>query len=153
MSGNGEFEQNGIRYLYEACNRIDVGPELTGILVSPSREIRVELPIRRDDGSITHFSGFRVQHHNALGPYKGGLRYHPSVTMEELRWLACLMSLKTALVQLPLGGAKGGIDCDRVCSCHYRRGTRRIEGSWREGHIRLLMSRAADERGSANQHA
>lgn len=112
MGGAEEFEQDGIRFLYEACNRLDVEPELTGILVSPSREIRVELPIRRDDGSVTHFSGFRVQHHNALGPYKGGLRYHPSVNMEELRWLACLMSLKTALVQLPLGGAKGGIDCD-----------------------------------------
>lgn len=103
---------DGIRFLKDACRRLDIDPELTGILISPSREIRVELPIRRDDGSITHFSGYRVQHDNALGPYKGGLRYHPNVTIEELRWLACLMSLKTALVQLPLGGAKGGIDCD-----------------------------------------
>lgn len=112
MGSAKDFEEGGIRFLQDACLRLDVEPELTGILVSPSREIRVELPIRRDDGSVAHFSGYRVQHYNALGPYKGGLRYHPNVTMGELRWLACLMSLKTALVQLPLGGAKGGIDCD-----------------------------------------
>ncbi len=66
----------------------------------------MNIPIRPDDGSVAHFSGYRVQHYNALGPYKGGLRYHPNVTIGELRWLACLMSLKTALVQLPLGGPK-----------------------------------------------
>ena len=103
-------KEDGFRFLQDACLRLGVAPELNGILVSPSREIRVELPIRRDDGSITHFSGYRVQHHNALGPYKGGLRYHPDVTIEDLRWLSCLMSLKCALVRLPLGGAKGGID-------------------------------------------
>lgn len=105
-------EEDGIRFLLEACQRLDLDPDMTSILISPSREIRVDLPIRRDDGSIDHFTGYRVQHHNALGPYKGGLRFHPDISMEELRWLACLMSLKTALVRLPLGGAKGGIDCD-----------------------------------------
>jgi glutamate dehydrogenase (NAD(P)+) len=103
---------DGTRFLLDACRRLEVGEELTSILISPSREIQVDLPIRRNDGSIAYFSGYRVQHHNALGSYKGGLRYHPDVNLEELRWLACLMSLKTALVQLPLGGAKGGINCD-----------------------------------------
>jgi glutamate dehydrogenase (NAD(P)+) len=103
---------DGIRFLRDACRRLDIDSEMTGILVASSREIRIDLPIRRDDGSLAHFTGYRVQHHNALGPYKGGLRYHPAVTIEELRWLACLMSLKAALVQVPLGGAKGGIDCD-----------------------------------------
>lgn len=112
MTAPGQPNDDGLRFLLDACRRLNVEPELTGILVSPSREIRIDLPIRRDNGTVAHFTGYRVQHHNALGPYKGGLRYHPTVTIEELRWLACLMSLKASLVHLPLGGAKGGIDCD-----------------------------------------
>lgn len=105
-------DDNGLRYFREACQRLGIDEQLTNFMIAPSREIRVELPLRRDDGTITHFSGYRVQHHNALGPYKGGLRYHPRVDMEEFRDLARLMSLKTALTRLPLGGAKGGINCD-----------------------------------------
>jgi len=99
-------------YLREATKMLGYGEQEFQLLAGLSREIRVELPLQLDDGSIEIFYGYRVQHHNALGPYKGGLRYHPTVNIEELRWLACLMSLKTALVELPLGGAKGGIDCD-----------------------------------------
>lgn len=100
------------RFLAEAAKHLGYGEQEVRLLAGLSREIRVELPLQRDDGSFEIFFGYRVQHHNALGPYKGGLRYHPSVNLEEMRWLACLMSLKTALVELPLGGAKGGIDCD-----------------------------------------
>ena len=99
-------------YLREATKMLGYEEQDFHLLAGLSREIRVELPLQLDDGSIEIFYGYRVQHHNALGPYKGGLRYHPTVNIEELRWLACLMSLKTALVELPLGGAKGGIDCD-----------------------------------------
>ena len=110
-------EGDGLRFLIDACQRLELDAEMTEILAASSREIKVDLPIRGDDGSITHFSGYRVQHHNVFGPYKGGLRYHPDIGLEDLRWLACLMSLKTALMELPLGGAKGGIDCDpRVLS-------------------------------------
>lgn len=101
-----------MQFLREAAVSLEYDDQEFSLLAGLSREIRVAMPLQRDDGSIETFFGYRVQHHNALGPYKGGLRYHPSVNLNELRWLACLMSLKTALVELPLGGAKGGIDCD-----------------------------------------
>lgn len=99
-------------FLKEAAVALEYDDREFSLLAGLSREVRVAMPLQRDDGSIQTYYGYRVQHHNALGPYKGGLRYHPSVNLNELRWLACLMSLKTALVELPLGGAKGGIDCD-----------------------------------------
>jgi glutamate dehydrogenase (NAD(P)+) len=74
--------------------------------------VRVELVMRRDDGSLGHFIGYRVQHDNARGPYKGGLRYHPEADIDEVRSLASLMTWKTALLDVPFGGAKGGIQCD-----------------------------------------
>ncbi len=99
-------------YLFEACKRLDFDEQTFRLLAEPSREVRVELPLRCDDGRIEIYSGYRVQHHNARGPYKGGLRYHPTVDPAEVRGLACLMSLKTAVVRVPFGGAKGGINCD-----------------------------------------
>ncbi len=101
-----------LQFLKEATVALGYDEREFRLLAGLSREMKVALPLQRDDGTIEIFSGYRVQHHNVLGPYKGGLRYHPSVNLSELRWLACLMSLKTALVGLPLGGAKGGIDCD-----------------------------------------
>jgi glutamate dehydrogenase (NAD(P)+) len=81
-------------------------------LKTPFREVMVELPLHRDDGSVLTFHGYRVQHDNARGPMKGGLRYHPRVQLDEVRALASLMTWKTAVVDIPFGGAKGGIDCD-----------------------------------------
>jgi glutamate dehydrogenase (NAD(P)+) len=78
----------------------------------PKRSMTVSLPIRRDDGSAEVFTGYRVQHHLTLGPTKGGLRYHPDVTLGEVAALAMWMSWKCALTGLPYGGAKGGIACD-----------------------------------------
>jgi glutamate dehydrogenase (NAD(P)+) len=78
----------------------------------PKRSMTVALPIRRDNGSIQTFAGYRVQHHLTLGPTKGGLRYHPDVTLGEVAALAMWMSWKCALTGLPYGGAKGGIACD-----------------------------------------
>lgn len=82
------------------------------LLLTPDREVRVELPIRMDDGSMGHFIGYRVQHDSSRGPYKGGLRYHPDVDLDEVRSLASLMTWKTAVVDVPFGGAKGGIQVD-----------------------------------------
>src|SRR5260221_1763675 len=82
------------------------------LLVTPAREVRVELNILLDDGSLANFIGYRVQHDDSRGPFKGGLRFHPSVEIDEVRSLASLMTWKTAVVGVPFGGAKGGIHCD-----------------------------------------
>ena len=100
------------RFLLRACERLKYDAVVYQLLLTASREIRLQIPVRKDDGSFVIFNAYRVQHHNARGPYKGGLRYHATVDVEDVRGLACLMSLKTALLDLPLGGAKGGIDCN-----------------------------------------
>ncbi|MFA5564616.1 MAG: Glu/Leu/Phe/Val dehydrogenase dimerization domain-containing protein [Acidimicrobiia bacterium] len=82
------------------------------VLSTPEREVRTEVPLRRDDGTLEVFIGYRVQHNNARGPFKGGIRYDPSADIEEVRALASLMTWKTALVDVPFGGAKGGIQVD-----------------------------------------
>jgi len=82
------------------------------LLLTPTREVRVELTITKDDGSLGTFIGYRVQHDDSRGPFKGGLRYHPSVEIDEVRSLASLMTWKTAVVNVPFGGAKGGIQVD-----------------------------------------
>lgn len=82
------------------------------VLQSPQRELRVEVPVRRDDGRLQVLTGYRVQHDNSRGPFKGGIRYHPDAELEEVRALASLMTWKTAVVDVPFGGAKGGIEVD-----------------------------------------
>ena len=82
------------------------------VLKTPFRELKVEVPVRMDSGRLEVFIGYRVQHSGARGPMKGGLRYHPEVDFDEVRSLASLMTWKTALVNIPFGGAKGGITCD-----------------------------------------
>ncbi|MCC7538162.1 MAG: glutamate dehydrogenase [Deltaproteobacteria bacterium] len=100
------------RFFGEARRRMDLAPSIERLLIMPKREVRVQVAIERDDGSIATYLGFRVQHDNARGPMKGGLRYHPHVDDDEVRSLASLMTWKTAVVGLPYGGAKGGIQCD-----------------------------------------
>jgi glutamate dehydrogenase (NAD(P)+) len=95
-----------------AADRIDLDPNLRGRLRVPQRALAVGVPVRMDDGSVRMFHGFRVQHDTALGPSKGGVRFHPDVTMGEVAALAMLMTWKCALVGLPYGGAKGGVRCD-----------------------------------------
>jgi len=112
MPPPASLKQSHDAYLESACQRLGYDGSIYELLLVASREIAVELPLRRQDGSLVVYRGYRVQHHNARGPYKGGLRFHPSIDMEESRGLACLMSLKCALLDLPFGGAKGGIDCD-----------------------------------------
>ena len=99
-------------FLLDACQKLGYDDSTYEVLLIAAREIRIQLPLRKDDGSVVVYNGYRCQHHNARGPYKGGLRYHPDVNVEDVRGMACLMTLKTSLVDLPLGGAKGGIDCD-----------------------------------------
>jgi glutamate dehydrogenase/leucine dehydrogenase len=81
-------------------------------LMEPDRIITVSLPITLDDGNIKTFTGYRVEHNNLLGPYKGGLRYHPNVSMDEVKALAFWMTMKCAVVDIPMGGGKGGITVD-----------------------------------------
>jgi len=86
--------------------------DLFKILEKPQREIKVYLPLKRESGEIEIFEGYRIQHNNFLGPYKGGIRYFPEVNEDEIKTLAFLMTIKCSLVNLPLGGAKGGIKVD-----------------------------------------
>ncbi|HEV2149276.1 MAG TPA: Glu/Leu/Phe/Val dehydrogenase dimerization domain-containing protein [Longimicrobiaceae bacterium] len=95
-----------------AARLLDVPDYVQVALKTPYREVMVELPLRCADGEFRTFHGYRVQHNNARGPMKGGLRYHPEVDLDEVRALASLMTWKTAVVDIPYGGAKGGIDCD-----------------------------------------
>ncbi|MBO19087.1 MAG: glutamate dehydrogenase [Chloroflexi bacterium] len=95
-----------------AADRLGLNNGLREMLKRPWRELHVQIPVRMDDGQVKVFSGFRVQHNGARGPYKGGLRYHPDADLEEVRALASLMTWKNALMDLPYGGAKGGVQVD-----------------------------------------
>ncbi|NKE70040.1 Glu/Leu/Phe/Val family dehydrogenase [Candidatus Manganitrophus noduliformans] len=95
-----------------AAARLNLDPNLCERFKSPQRTLTVSIPIRRDDGHVEVFRGYRVQHDSALGPFKGGIRYHPSVTLGETAALAMRMTWKCALAGLPYGGAKGGVRCD-----------------------------------------
>ena len=93
-----------------AAERLGLPDDLGAVMRTSYREVQVQLPIKRADGKVHTFSGFRVQHNGARGPYKGGIRYHPEVDLDEVRALAALMSWKTAIAGVPYGGAKGGIN-------------------------------------------
>jgi glutamate dehydrogenase (NAD(P)+) len=95
-----------------AADHLELDEGLREILRSPQREFSVRFPVRLDDGQVKVFSGYRVQHNVARGPAKGGLRYHPSTDLDEVRALAMWMTWKCALVNVPFGGAKGGVTCD-----------------------------------------
>lgn len=96
----------------EALDRLGYPNEVYELLKDSLRMIKVRIPIRMDDGSIKVFTGFRAQHNDAVGPTKGGVRFHPEVTETEVNALAIWMSLKAGIVDLPYGGGKGGIICD-----------------------------------------
>ena len=99
-------------YFDQACERLAVRDEVRNLICTPDREMRVEVPVRMDNGDLEVFIGYRIQHNGYRGPYKGGVRYHPEADEEEVRALASLMTWKTALVGIPFGGAKGGVQCD-----------------------------------------
>jgi glutamate dehydrogenase (NAD(P)+) len=99
-------------YFNKAADVLDLPEKIRTILLTPFRTIKVELAIEGEDGEIQIYNGYRVQHNMARGPMKGGLRYHPAMDEEHAAALANLMTWKTAVVDIPFGGAKGGIDCD-----------------------------------------
>jgi len=96
---------------FSRCNCLE-DEHIKILLQNPQRKIEVEIPLRRENGQITVFRGFRIQHNDARGPFKGGLRFHPDADMEHFELLASLMTWKTALADIPFGGGKGGIQCD-----------------------------------------
>jgi len=95
-----------------AAEHMKLEPEIRMLLRSPYRELIVQIPVRMGDGELRLFHGYRVQHNAVRGPYKGGIRFHPEVDINEVRSLASLMTWKTALIDVPFGGAKGGVTCD-----------------------------------------
>ncbi len=99
-------------YFQRAADRVELSESMRQLLLTAKREVQVHVPIEMDNGEIRTFMGYRVQHNNSRGPMKGGLRYHPDVDMDEARSLAALMTWKTAVVNIPYGGAKGGIAVD-----------------------------------------
>lgn len=100
------------RQLDECARTLKLDANVQAILRVPIRELHVSLPVRMDDGAIHVFQGFRVQHNDARGPTKGGIRFHPGKTIDTVRALAAWMTWKCALLDLPLGGAKGGVICN-----------------------------------------
>jgi glutamate dehydrogenase (NAD(P)+) len=109
---HSKFWQNAHLYFERVYNTMNLDPTWRMVLSSPKRVFTVSCPIKMDDGGIQVFTGYRVQHNNARGPFKGGLRYDVSVDSDEVMALAMLQTWKNALVDLPYGGAKGGIVCD-----------------------------------------
>lgn len=98
--------------LDEAAKVLELNPAVHGLLREPLRELHVTLPVRMDDGSTRIFKGFRVQYNDSRGPTKGGIRFHPEETIDTVRALAAWMTWKCAVVDIPLGGGKGGVICD-----------------------------------------
>lgn len=99
-------------FFHRTARLMEVGERIESLLATPLREVKVQVSIELDSGEIRTFAGYRVQHDNSRGPMKGGLRYHPSLDAAEAVDLASLMTWKTAVVNLPYGGSKGGISCD-----------------------------------------
>lgn len=105
------FEATNL-YFERAAKVMQFGKRIETLLQTPSREVKVAIPVEMDNGDIRTFIGYRVQHDNSRGPFKGGLRYHPHVDPDEVKALASLMTWKTAVIDVPFGGAKGGITVD-----------------------------------------
>ncbi len=103
------FFETTLQNIKKSAQIMGLENDIEKILETPKRIMQVNVPLRRDDGTMAVLSGFRVQHNDTLGPYKGGIRFHPDVNMDEVKALATLMTMKCAVVNLPLGGAKGGI--------------------------------------------
>ena len=111
-----------------AADLINLESYMRRILITPFREVQVEVPVRMDDGRIEVFTGYRIQHNGARGPCKGGIRYHPEADHDEVLGLATIMTWKTALMDIPFGGAKGGVTVDprKLSALELERLTRRF---------------------------
>src|SRR4051794_27117074 len=111
MADQSPFEAVN-QFFDEAADLVHLKDDFYDVLKTSYREIAVQVPVRMTDGALKVFRGYRVQHNGARGPYKGGIRYHPTADLDEVRALASLMTWKTALLDVPFGGAKGGITVD-----------------------------------------
>ncbi|RMH44375.1 MAG: Glu/Leu/Phe/Val dehydrogenase [Deltaproteobacteria bacterium] len=114
MSRTGDYDpyQTAVAQFEAGADLIDLEPWIRTILSQPKNEVMIHFPVRMDDGQYRLFKGYRVQHNNILGPYKGGMRYHPDVHIDEVKALAMWMTFKCALAHLPFGGGKGGVQFD-----------------------------------------
>jgi glutamate dehydrogenase/leucine dehydrogenase len=112
MGENPGFLGSVLQQLEMTAERLKLDPDLHEILKQPKRALIVSVPIRLDAGRVRVFMGYRVQHSDGRGPYKGGIRYHPDVTLDEVKALAMLMTWKCAVVDIPYGGAKGAVVCN-----------------------------------------
>jgi glutamate dehydrogenase (NAD(P)+) len=99
-------------FFHRAAEALNMKDEMRAVLATSYRELAVQIPISMDDGRLVVFRGYRIQHNGARGPYKGGIRYHESADLDEVRALAALMTWKNALIDVPFGGAKGGVQCE-----------------------------------------
>src|SRR5690606_29617454 len=120
--------ENVMKQFDSAADLIDLNPNIRKILTVTNNELIIHFPVRMDNGEVEIFKGYRVQHNNALGPYKGGLRYHPTTDNDAVKALAMWMTWKTSLAGLPYGGAKGGIQMDpkKYSNSELERITRRF---------------------------
>ncbi len=120
--------ENVMRQFNHAADIIDLNSNIRKILSITNNELLIHFPVKMDNGDVEVFTGYRVQHNNALGPYKGGLRYHPTVDIDAAKALAMWMTWKTSLAGLPYGGAKGGIQIDpsKYSNAELERITRRF---------------------------
>jgi glutamate dehydrogenase/leucine dehydrogenase len=112
MAGKANPFEEMKKMVDKAGKTLGLDAGMIEVLKSPKRELHVHFPVKMDDGTVKVFTGYRVQHNEARGPYKGGIRYHPQVDIDEVRALSSWMTWKTATVDIPYGGAKGGIICD-----------------------------------------
>ncbi len=103
---------DALEQLDNAAEIIDLSSDIHNILRNPRRCVLTSIPVEMDDGTLKVFTGYRVQHSTMRGPGKGGIRFHPEVTLDEVKALAMWMTWKNAIVNIPFGGAKGGVACN-----------------------------------------
>jgi glutamate dehydrogenase (NAD(P)+) len=128
---SGSAYESALKQLDDAARIMNLEPGVLEVLRHPRRALEVSIPTRMDDGSIRVFKGYRVHHNTSRGPSKGGIRYHPAVTLEEVKALAMWMTWKCAVVGIPFGGAKGGVVCD--------------PGTMSQGELQRMTRRYASE--------
>lgn len=112
MAENYNLFTSTQQVIKDSLNKLGFGEEMYELLKEPIRMLTVRIPVKMDDGSVKVFTGFRAQHNDSVGPTKGGVRYHPDVTEEEVKAMSLWMTIKCGIVNLPYGGGKGGIVCD-----------------------------------------
>ncbi|HOV21745.1 MAG TPA: Glu/Leu/Phe/Val dehydrogenase [bacterium] len=112
MEGKINLFQMAQKQLDKSFEKLNLDTNIQSILRVPMKEIHISIPVKMDNGNINIFKGFRVQYNNALGPFKGGIRFHPNETIDTIKALSCWMTWKCAVANLPFGGGKGGVICE-----------------------------------------